>query len=358
MLSSAGFLKNQDFLYDTRKSSPEYLPEATIIVPVYNVAPYIEDCLNSVFSHKQSVDLEIIIIDDGSKDDSSSMIWRILKRLNPDNTVFIAQGNRGLSSVRNYGVSIAAGRYIAFLDSDDLLSGGALRILLDFAIRENCDIVLGKSMVFDSKDLSVHPFYDANIWDLLLCGSYSRVVSKFEDAKLFLLEPNVNYRLIRRDLFECPDLLFPEGRLYEDTPVHLMMLAISERTGLVNTPYYWYRVSRPGKITNQRSTSRFDAIEVVDEYLKIVPALYIPQYIGSSIACVLFRSIWWCGTMTLPEHRMQYMVQACKVLRAHLPKEWAKHCLDNIRPEYERQIPAFHAFMDGDIDKLIELSYE
>jgi hypothetical protein len=123
-------------------------------------------------------------------------------------------------------------------------------------------------------------------------------------------------------------------------------------------PYYWYRVSRPGKITNQRSISRFDAIEVADEYLKIVPALSIPKDIGSAIACVLFRTIWWCGTMTLPEHRKEYMVHACQVLGSHLPKSWFEHYLDNPQPEYERQKLGFSALMDGNIEKLIEISYE
>ena len=144
-------------IHDSRSGGGQS-PDVSLIVPVYNVLPYLEECLAGVFATIATVNLEVIIIDDGSTDGSGQRVEALLAQYKPANVLHLRQHNQGLSAVRNLGVSLATGDYIGFLDSDDLISVGAMRCMLDFARENDCDVVLGKSLVFDSKSDSVTPF--------------------------------------------------------------------------------------------------------------------------------------------------------------------------------------------------------
>ncbi len=312
---------DSEILYDSR-SSRNTLPEVRVIIPVFNVRDYIDQCLASVWASAASVDLEVIIIDDGSQDGSREWVTQHLADRQPAQTLFLTQANRGLSGVRNRGVGLATGEYVGFLDSDDLLTAGVMRQLLDFARQHRCDLVLGKSLVFDSKTHFTHPFYDDWAWQRLLGPLEARVVSRNEDPALFFLEPNANYRLLRRELFEGFHLHYPEGRLFEDPPVHYKMMACAHRVGLVGIPYYWYRINRPGKITAERSRRRFDILEVARETFAELGRLDITPEAGAAILYGLSRIVWWCGTMTLPEHRHDYFQMACALFADQTPAAW------------------------------------
>ncbi len=310
--------------YDSRIPNRDRPPTASLIIPVFNVAEYVEQCLASVLTTAATVDLEIIIIDDGSDDESHKIISAILSAQAPAQTLYLRQSNQGLSAVRNRGMALATGDYIAFLDSDDMLTPANMRILLDFARNHQCDLVLGKSQVFDSKTHEVYPFYDDWNWRQLLGGAESRVVSRHEEPALFFLEPNANYRLVRRDLLSRCDCTYPPGRLFEDPPVHYQMLIAATRVGLVDIPYYWYRVNRPGKITAERSRRRFDIIAVSRETFDRLGGTDVTAEAGGAIIYGLARILWWCGTMTLPEHRREYFEQACQVFARYAPRPWIR----------------------------------
>jgi GT2 family glycosyltransferase len=153
-------------IHDSRVAE-SHSAEVSLIIPVYNVAPYLEECLAGVFAMTATVRLEIIIIDDGSTDGSGQRVSDLLAKHLPAGVLYARQHNQGLSAVRNLGVSLASGNYIGFLDSDDLMSVGAMRCMLDFARENDCDVMLGRSVVFDSKSDSVTPFYDEWVWSRL-----------------------------------------------------------------------------------------------------------------------------------------------------------------------------------------------
>ncbi|MEI6415710.1 MAG: glycosyltransferase family 2 protein [Pseudomonadota bacterium] len=342
--------------YDSRVKHRNNPPEVSLIIPVFNVADYVAQCLASVFATMALVDLEIIIMDDGSQDASGQMVDAILAEKKPGQTLYLKQSNQGISAVRNRGVSLATGQYIGFLDSDDMLTAGTMRILLDFAENHRCDLVFGKSQVFDSKSHVTYPFYDDWAWQKLLNGASTRVVSRYEDPTLFFLEPNVNYRLIRRDLFVRFNLAFLAGRVFEDPPVHYRMLASAARVGLVDVPYYWYRVNRPGKITAERSRRRFDILEVAREtFIQLGPS-DIPPAAGSAMVYGLSRIVWWCGTMTLPEYRREYFQRACEVYAAHAPVPWVDH-FGTYRFPDEIQHLVVGGLMRQAVDQLVRMSY-
>src|SRR5690606_20128377 len=117
-----------------KKMNSQYIPLVSLIIPVYNVELYVIECLESVIKiipHDKSV--EVIIVDDGSPDNSINLIENYILNLNDNiknNFHIFSQENRGLSGARNTGINIAKGRYLAFLDSDDVLQGNFFNDIL------------------------------------------------------------------------------------------------------------------------------------------------------------------------------------------------------------------------------------
>ena len=114
------------------------LPEISLIIPVYNVEKYLSKALKSV--EKQTFkDFEVIIINDGSTDNSMDIINEFVGR--NKNFIVIDQENRGLSEARNRGICVSRGKYIAFMDSDDYIEENFLEVLYDNAVKHDADIV-------------------------------------------------------------------------------------------------------------------------------------------------------------------------------------------------------------------------
>lgn len=123
----------------------------SVIIPVYNVEKYLDECLHSI-SSLNSPDYEIIAVNDGSTDNSAAILNEWEKRL--PNLVVINQENRGLSAARNTGLKFSKGEYIAFIDSDDYVDANAMHQLLETARHNNTDICVGDFKVFNDGDNS------------------------------------------------------------------------------------------------------------------------------------------------------------------------------------------------------------
>ena len=113
-------------------------PTLTVVLPVYNVEPYLGECLDSVLS-QQGVDLEIIAVNDGSTDGSLNILEEYAEK--HGNIKIINQENRGLSAARNEGMDAARGKFLLFVDSDDLLVNDSLGPLMEKARAGNYDII-------------------------------------------------------------------------------------------------------------------------------------------------------------------------------------------------------------------------
>lgn len=117
----------------------------SIIVPVYNVAAYLEDCIESIL-RQTFQDFELLLIDDGSTDSSGAICDRYCSR---DSRIrVIHKENGGLSSARNAGLDIAAGDYIIFVDSDDILTDNAVKTIHEELTTTSADVVMGKTVRF------------------------------------------------------------------------------------------------------------------------------------------------------------------------------------------------------------------
>ena len=115
------------------------MPKVSVIVPVYNVEQYIEKCLENLVNQTLD-DIEIIVVNDGSTDNSETIINKYLQKYS-NKIKYLTKTNGGLSDARNYGMKYATGEYIAFLDSDDYADVTTYEKMYNKAIEENCDYV-------------------------------------------------------------------------------------------------------------------------------------------------------------------------------------------------------------------------
>ncbi len=332
------------------------IPQVSLIVPVFNVEPYVAECLRSIRANAEGIVLELIVIDDGSTDDSVKAIEILVKAGPWPETLFLRQANRGLSAVRNLGAGLARGEYIAFLDSDDRIKPGALRLLLDLARESDCDVVLGRTEVFDSETGEVTPFYDVHLWDGLLEGRHSRLIDAGQSPGVLALEPNANYRLIRRRFQIEQELNYPEGLLFEDAPVHFRMLLAARRIGLLDVIYYSYRVQRPGKITEERSQRRFDVLKVTRQAIEELKDGGAIDEQGGAALRVLFRLVWGCGIMTLPSQRHRFFQGVCALFVSLMPRPWLENYLEQNRADIRHCLLGL-LLADGGETILVEVSF-
>lgn len=167
-----------------------------VIVPVYNTGKYLEECIESVLKQKTSYDYRIIIVNDGSSDNTTLALLRKYKK-NKIVSV-LDKENGGISSARDMAIDVSKGRYLMMLDSDDILLPNAIELLLSKACTTNADIVEGgyihinengkalKTYMFDNKEMSwdsIMGYPWAKVYKRCLFKSVQYIVGlKFEDA--------------------------------------------------------------------------------------------------------------------------------------------------------------------------------
>jgi glycosyltransferase involved in cell wall biosynthesis len=223
----------------------------SIIIPVYNVEPFLSICLQSVLLQDYE-NLEIIIINDGSTDASYKICESFSE--NDSRIKLINQKNLGLSAARNSGLKIAKGEWIIFLDSDDWIAPNFCSILLNLAQINNADIAVSNFVkVFDNKIAilsnlkSISIFFGLEILQQLYTNLYIQFVVAWG-------------KLIKKEIYN--DLKFPIGKLHEDEFVAHHVLSNAKIAVYTSQELLFYR-QRFDSITGKRKkTNNFlDAIE-------------------------------------------------------------------------------------------------
>ncbi|MFQ6803468.1 MAG: glycosyltransferase family 2 protein [Lachnospiraceae bacterium] len=219
----------------------------SVIVPVYNVKEYLEECIRSIINQTYE-DLEIILVDDGSTDGSSEICDEYAAR---DKRIrIIHKENGGLSSARNVGINHANGLYISFVDSDDWLELDFYKILYEAIKATNADIAAcGRYLASESGKLKMH------------CSDEQRIYSRKEALKEIFQLGSIDVaawdKLYHRSVIE--EIRFPEGEINEDTAVIYEVFNNVKKLVHVGCPLYNYRV-RIGSITKSGYSKKFDVV--------------------------------------------------------------------------------------------------
>ncbi len=226
----------------------------SVIIPVYNVEAYIDRCLESVINQTYK-DLQIIIINDGSTDNTGSKCIEWKNR--DDRILYYDKENRGLSSSRNVGLSFASGELLFFLDSDDWIEKETFEILVKKQILYGADIVcVAMKCVYE--DGKIELFNKINK-EFVLSGS-DAVREMISGKSICSVTCN---KLYKRSLWE--GIEFPLGRLHEDEFTTYKLLYLSNRVVYVGMPLYCYFQRDNGIMACIRRGSCLDKLDALEE---------------------------------------------------------------------------------------------
>lgn len=220
----------------------------SVIVPVYNVEKYLRECLDSIVNQTYKK-LEIILVDDGSTDNSGKICDEYAEWVNSlENEMCIKVvhlKNSGVSDARNSGLKYASGDWFFFVDSDDYISLNVIEVFLKLAKENSSDLVCGKLKNLSEggaekilKDFKIKVVQGG----INLVKSY--VIS---DSSIYLIT-NVNTRLYKKSVYG--DLRFVSNTIGEDAIYTAELLPISKSVVFVDIPVYSYRDKREGSLSN------------------------------------------------------------------------------------------------------------
>ncbi len=210
-------------------------PLLSLVVPVYNVAPYLARCLDSLVAQTRPVD-EIVVVDDGSTDRSPEILASYADRL-PQMRV-IRQENGGLSAARNTGMRHATGRYLAFLDSDDFVAPEIYEVLLGAAQQDDLDMVLCNGFYhFEGREPD-RPIYQKGGTTPVLSGAGWMGQQLHNDRVMHM----VWMHLYRRSFLVDNAFAFVPRLIHEDVIWTTRALLRAPRVRYLHQPLYYYRI--------------------------------------------------------------------------------------------------------------------
>lgn len=222
------------------------MPKISVIIPVYNTEKYLKKCLDSV-ANQTFQDIEIIIVNDGSTDNSEKIILEYKNKL-PEKVKYFKKENGGLSSARNYGIEVSSGDYIIFLDSDDYIKLDLFEQLLPY-IQKNIDLIKFKLIKVNEEYKELEkiggPIFDE------LTGENGFNTLVFKDI---LLEPACLY-LYKRTVFTENNLKFLENAYHED--FGLIPIILLHAKNMVSIEFYgYYYVQANNSITRNEDYTK------------------------------------------------------------------------------------------------------
>lgn len=228
----------------------------SIIVPVYGVEKYIDKCLNSLV--KQSLkEIEIIVVNDGTKDNSQKIIDKYVKKY-PDKIKSYIKENGGQGSARNYGLKKATGEYIGYVDSDDFVEKDMYKKLYNKAKENNYDIVVcgNYNVSEDYQNKNIDAFINNYNTDL---------------ENIFFGKMAVWNKIYKRDILIKNKLEFKEKVWYEDLAFTLKAIMNSNTFAFIDEPLYDYLIREGSTMNNsnvQRNLEILDAFDDILSYIK------------------------------------------------------------------------------------------
>ena len=248
----------------------------SIIVPVYNVEMFLKKCVESIINQTYR-NLDIILVDDGSTDSSGRLCdaWKAL-----DNRItVIHKPNGGLSDARNAGLSVADGKYCAFIDSDDFISSDTVERLHSAMQEYNCQIAVC-NMVRIYEDETTESFYRPVEKLTVLAGQ-----QRFETLK----QPSVCNKLFRSELLK--GVQFPKGKFYEDTFVYHVLAYRAKKIALTGHDGYYYLSRKESILGQHQYTDRyFDFVEAVYTRMAFLLEHDVPKY-GEEACLSLYAAV-------------------------------------------------------------------
>ena len=213
----------------------------SIIVPIYNVEPYLRRCIDSILAQTYR-DFEIILVDDGSTDGCPAICDEYARK--DSRVVVIHKENGGLSDARNAGLDVARGEYIGFVDSDDLIHPQMYEILIHSLETARADIAQCGMCCFGEEEQIVYKMLNGEALEITYLNAAELLANYYSDGRYRFNQTACN-KVYRRAIFE--KLRFPVGKFFEDSYIHVDTMASSGKIAVTAVPMYYY-LQRNGSI--------------------------------------------------------------------------------------------------------------
>ena len=286
-------------------------PLVSVVIPVYNTADYLETCIETIIRQTYR-NIEIILIDDGSIDNSAQFCDSYLML---DSRISVFHGrNKGLSAARNLGIQLSKGEYICFVDSDDFLSEFMIETL--FRTIGKCDMAMCDRVKYFAEDDPVENKKIEHINDIkIMVFDGSAFLSKIYEAPKFIAAWG---KLYKRELFD--EIRFMEGYIFEDEDAVPQLIHKSKQVCLIEIPLYYYR-QRPESIMSAKfSIKNLDIIPICEKRISLFFEWAVPKELYETAVKDYYRHL-----LTLKKQTKQNGFKESYRLVCKKIKEWSKY---------------------------------
>lgn len=226
-------------------------PKVSVIIPVYNVAGYLRQCLDSVVNQTLR-EIEIICLNDGSTDDSMQILTEYAAR--DKRIVVLSQENSGIGAARNRALTFVDAPYVYFVDSDDWLDLTCLEKLYSKMQDTSADICLLGVTTFDEPTQKITAKKSCS---MLCYQNRPADICRYSDIKSVIFSHlAVYFKIFRTSFLRQNNILFPEKVTFEDVFFHVQCILLAKKITFYDENLYFYRIGRPnsemdkGKLTD------------------------------------------------------------------------------------------------------------
>lgn len=283
----------------------EDMVDLSIIIPAYNVEKYIRNCLQSVLKQKTKYHYEVIVVNDGATDNTDALINEIKN----EKVNYIIQKNQGLSGARNTGLNVAKGKYVTFVDSDDVLEEDSIESMMDAITEKDADVVVGSHYTF-CEDSNVKQYHI----------NTPRIIEN--NSSEAVKNPGYAWgKIYKRTLFE--KIRFPMDAWYEDTLICSLVYRMCKKMVIIDDVVYGYRINPKGISQTARSS-----VKALDHYWVMEDVLKKAEKIGLKNDSVLYDIVF--------NHMSTFLFRRTSLLPDEIVKSvfvLACDMLNKIRPE-------------------------
>ena len=306
-------------------------PVISIIVPVYNVEKYLDNCLKSILNQSFK-DFEVILVNDGSKDKSGE-ICNIYSQKDSRIKVFNME-NSGAGKARNKGLDLAQGKYIFFVDADDWLENNALEEHFKYITKYDMVIGCSKNCYFNEDKLSnskVEYYYPANIYD-----TKEKVRNMYVEIAVNSVSHAPHNKMYRKEIIDTYSIRFPDYKKYEDLTFNNEYIDKINSLVILDENVYNYRVNSTEGVANKLPDNMFEIFTMVnDDLINLLKAWNVfNSYSENKLKSKYITDVASCINDSYNPYLNYTFKKRYNYIKEMIINEKVQNCCNNVKASY------------------------